>query len=72
MSKLSSWAKKNPEIAAYLRRIILALFTSHTAADRAAILAEVAELDTDGDGVPDSEDAAPNNAAVTTRKKKVK
>lgn len=72
MSKLSTWAKKNPDAAAFLKRVVFALLQGHSAADRAALLSEAAELDTDGDGVADVDDAAPNDAAVTRRKPRAK
>ena len=72
MSKLSNWAKKNPDAAAFLKRVVFALLQGHDASERRAILTEAAELDSDGDGVPDSEDAAPTDATVTTRKPRAK
>ena len=68
MSDLSKFAKKNPAVAALLKALLLAFLNGTTQTERQSLADAHAELDSDGDGVPDDEDAAPQDAAVTTRK----
>lgn len=64
MSKLTQWAKKNPDVAAFLRALAIAALSGHSGNVRNDLLSQANELDADGDGIPDAAEAA---APATTK-----
>lgn len=68
MSKVTEFARKNPEVWALLRGVLLYVLQGGNGETRQNLLNDIHGVDSDGDGVVDEEDSDPNNAAVTTRK----
>jgi len=63
MSKLTTWAKKNPGVAQLLVLILQAVLNGSAHEERATLTQALVDLrkDTDGDGEPDETDKEPNN-----------
>lgn len=60
---LGEFARENPAVAGLLRLILSSLLLGMSQDDRRALAQAQAELDSDGDGVPDAQDAFPNDAS---------
>lgn len=68
MSKFSKFRKANPEIAGLLKRLLLAALFGVSGEERARLIADVNEIDSDGDGIPDSVDDTPQGDAKPAKK----
>lgn len=67
MSDLTRWAKKNPGAWDFIKSFVLMYLFGGTAKQQQSLAETIKKVDTDKDGIPDDEDADPNDPTIGRR-----